>query len=562
METTMIARYRRAVPSLVLAATLSACGGGGGDDTPPPPPPVVTLSCAQLADFGIAASAIGLPTTGAAVTSSVVVAASGTGVTAIGEHCLVTGNILPIDPTAPNIQFRVALPTTWNSKVVMLGGGGLNGSIPNVAGNALNATGFAPPLGRGYAVFASDSGHQSAQMPNPAAFYSNEEATRNYMGDALKKTRDVALAIVRAAYGRAPQRAYFVGSSTGGREALAVASAWPADWDGVVSLYPAQPTIVHALGYMGISRAFAAPGAYSNPAKRLVLYRAALEACDALDGVSDGLISDEKRCNAVFNPTTATVQGSPLRCANGADTGDTCLSDAQLAALAVANGQLAFNFSLASGARYFPGFNVFTSDTSDPSPIRSFGTTAPASPFTFGMPGVTFFADSFVRFAIANDASFNYLSVDPSNPGAYASRFSALSALDVRGSDMSGFAAKGGKVLLMHGTSDLLVSPRLSEYYFHQLQANLGASAVDSFVRFYLVPAMGHGVGYTFNMSWDQLTALENWVEGGVDPKTNQVIGDTVVPGRTRPLCAYPTWPRYRGSGDVNSAASFACVGS
>ncbi|MES2265029.1 MAG: tannase/feruloyl esterase family alpha/beta hydrolase [Pseudomonadota bacterium] len=561
--------YKSALPYLLLMGGLSACGGGKNDNTEPvtpPPAQAVTSSCVQLAGMQIAATSIGLPTSGAVVTGTKVVPASGTGTGALGEYCIVSGSIKPVDASAPNIQFQVALPKNWNANAVMFGGGGFNGVIPDITSSGTPTA--AGPLARGYAVFASDSGHQEASLPHPTAFMLNQEANRNFMGDALKKTRDTALVIVKAAYGAAPKKSYFIGGSNGGREALLVGAVWPADWDGIAALYPARPITTQLLGMLRTSRALAAPGAYPNRAKRGVLYQAALAACDGLDGVKDGLISDEKKCEAVFNPATAVLNGVPLRCAGGADTGDNCLSDAQLGALETMNNPVPFNFSLASGATSFPGFNVYTSDLGGPGSSQlqatiaaaTLGNTAPGFPYTPDMPNLSWIADGLARYGVAQDASFNYLTLDPLKPGPYASQLSALSTVDNRDTNMGGFAAKGGKLLIMHGTADMIITSRGSESYVQGLQSTLGLSVVDSFLRFYLAPGFGHGIG-NFTVSWDFLSALENWVEKGVDPKANQVITDVAgIPGRTRPLCIYPTWAKYNGSGDVNSAASFTCA--
>ena len=261
------------VTVLTAGALLAACGGGGGGSSAPAQT-VTTLSCEQLPNRQIAASNIGLPTNGAVVVSAQRIAASGVGTGALAEHCLVVGNIAPVDPNAPKIVFRVALPTVWNSKAVMLGGGGFDGTIPNVEGNILNAAPSASsPLARGYAVFGSDSGHQSmaAVTTTDGAFMTNAEAYRNWAGDALKKTRDAAMDIVKASYGTAPQKSYFLGQSTGGKEALIAVGRWPADWDGIVSLYPARLVVSTGLGLLNATQALAQPGAYLNFAKRAVL---------------------------------------------------------------------------------------------------------------------------------------------------------------------------------------------------------------------------------------------------------------------------------------------------
>ncbi len=563
-----------AAATAALAAAANAAPAGAAAAAPPPPAPdagpaVATVACADLAGLKIAKSEIGLATTGAVITAARTVAANGAGSNAVGDYCLASGEILPMDPTAPSIRFQVALPKAWNTKVLMRGGGGWNGSIPAIAGNILNSTALSP-LARGYAVFGSDSGHQSAASID-ASFAANPEAFKNWVGDALKKTRDVAMIVVKASYGKAPVKSYFVGSSTGGREALAVAGRWPADWDGVVALYPSHDAAVQILGMLAETRALAAPGAYLNKPKRDVLYNAALAACDALDGAVDGVISNVEACNRGFDPSTAVLNGIPVRCAGGADTGNSCLSDAQIEALRKINSPVPFNFTLANGETNFPGYNVLISDngitsTSPLSPTidsLGFGSVAPAFPITSSMLAAIQYADGFVRYAVARDAGFNSLSVDPSNPGALASGFSNFSALDNGDRDLNQFASRGGKLLIMHGTADPLVSPRRSELYVQQLKAVMGAAKVDGFLRFYEVPGFGHSVSTQFNASWDQLTALENWSEQGVDPALNQTVTDTVgAPGRTRPLCLYPSWPKYKGSGDVNSASSFACATS
>jgi feruloyl esterase len=256
------------------------------------------LSCQQLVGLAIPAASIGLPTSGGTVTAAAAVAASGVGANALPEHCLVSASIAPVDSSAPNILFKLALPAEWNSKVVMLGGGGFDGTIPNVAGNVPNGpTDKLKPLGRGYATFASDSGHQANALGSQDGLFGlNDEAVRNFGGDALKKTHDAAIYLIKTHYAAgAPTKSYFTGGSTGGREALAAIQRWPADWDGAVAWYPAWNDAAALLGGHRMSIALSRPGAYPNIAKRSVIYRAAMEACDAMDGVVDGLIHPQRR---------------------------------------------------------------------------------------------------------------------------------------------------------------------------------------------------------------------------------------------------------------------------
>lgn len=550
------------------AAALAACGGGS--DTPPPTA-ATPKTCDALVGMAIPASAIGLPTRGGTVTAATVVAAAGTGAAATPEYCNVTASIAPMDATAPSIMFRLALPTAWNGKAVMFGGGGFDGTIPNVAGNVpAGPTDKLTPLGRGYATFASDSGHQAnAAGSLDGSFQLNDEAFRNFGGHALKKTRDAAVYLIEARYAAgAPAKSYFAGGSTGGREALSVAQRWPQDWDGIIAWYPAWNQLSAMLGGHRMSRALAQPGAYPNPAKRLLLLNAVLAACDGLDGVADGLVSNQALCNGSFDPSVATFNGAPLRCPGGTEGGDTCLSDAQITALKTINTETRFNFFVASGSRGYPGYNVWGADlgiTSNPSPLQptvtflNFGTEQPAMPVPAGAPYITKQLDQVIKYGVTRDLQFNSLSLDPENPGPWGARLSELSTMLDVSTDFSAFAARGGKLLLAHGLSDVLVSSRATEQFYQRLQAQYGPPYVDSFARYYQVPGYGHAVSTVFNATWDSLTALEQWAENGTAPQA-QVTTDTVgVPGRKRPLCDYPMWPKYKGSGDVNAAESFTC---
>jgi hypothetical protein len=555
-------------PCCALTALLVACIG----PYEPPDPSAQPLTCQQLSGMAIPASAIDLPTTGAVVTAAAIVAASGTGAAALPEHCLVSGAISPIDPAAPKILFRLALPTTWNGKAIMFGGGGFDGSIPSVTGNVpAGPIDQLTPLGRDYATFASDSGHQAnALAAQDGRFGLNEEAVRNFGGDAIKKTRDAAVFLIEVRYAAGPpSKSYFAGGSTGGREALAAIQRWPADWNGAIAWYPAWNDAAALLGGHRMNRALAQPGAYPTSAKRVLLLQAALQACDALDGVTDGLISNQLTCNATFDPSVATVNGAPLRCPDGADTGDTCLSDAQIQALETINTDTRLDFFLASGETQYPGYNVWGADlgiTPHPSPLEpivtflAFGTSQPAMPMPPTAPFISVLVDQWIKYSVTRDPSYDSLSLDPEHPGPWANRISELSTQLDTSSDISAFVARGGKLLLAHGLSDVLVSTRATEQYYQRLQAQFGPANVDDFARYYEVPGYGHALSTVFNATWDSLTALEQWTEHRISPSAQVTLDNVGIPGRTRPLCDYPRWPQYKGAGDVNQAASFTCV--
>ena len=225
------------------------------------------------------------------------------------------------------------------------------------------------------------------------------------------------------------------------------------------------------------------------------------------------------------------------------------------------NTDVHLSFPLASGETGIAGYRVFQG-VDLTARISGLGASAPApGPVAQGMPIHYVFFNVFVRGFLMRDANADALAFDPENPGVWASRMSQISAI-VGSSrpDLSKFRRHGGKLILVHGNDDALVPLGWSEAYYRSVVKTMGASAVDGFMRFYTVPGYGHGVG-VFTVDWDSLAALDHWVETGAAP--DQPVATDVSPatrGRTRPLCRYPAWPRYNGSGDLNAAGSYSCV--
>lgn len=535
---------------IFCTAIAAGCGGGGSDDGTAgtsTPSTTTTLSaadaCSALAGATVAASDISLSTGGAAVTSATLVPASGSGSTAVGEYCNVSGSIAPIDKTAPAIEFSLVLPTNWNGKAIHLMGGGYDGNVVNGSGNVPGAKGVATPLARGYAAFGSNSGHTGSS--GEASFAMNDEALENYLGDQLRKTRDVAMKLIQQRYGAAPKYTYSAGGSGGGREALYVADRWPTLYDGVIAYYPAWSLTAMLTNYSVISNKLASAGAWSNPNKQVLLTNAVVSACDALDGAVDGIISHVSACQ--FDPQT-------LRCPGGTDAGDTCLSDAQIGGFTAYATKLSYPYLLANGTNSYGAYNIFNGGV-----IPALGSMAPATPSTFSMPFATYIGESFVRYWIYRDAGYDQTQFSLTANGYVQQREQYLSSRQDINPNLSPFASKGGKIIVVHGMADPLIPASSSEELYSRATAAMGAPMVSSFMKFYEMPGYGHGSG-AFNVSYDSLSALENWVEKGTAPG-GQIATDanTASSGRTRPLCEYPTWPKYNGSGDLNSAASYTC---
>ncbi|WP_228981090.1 tannase/feruloyl esterase family alpha/beta hydrolase [Streptomyces sp. DH12] len=547
-----------AASGLVLALAAGACPPGGPAPGPYSASPTA-VACGDLPGLRIPASAVGLPTTGGEVTAAQPVPAAGSGTSATGAYCRVDAAIHPVDPEAPDITMRLALPVRWNGKALMFGGGGYDGTIPDITGNVPFGPADRPrPLGRGYATFAGDSGHRAAPGFEPVpsldgSFGVNDEAVRNFAGDALKKTSDTARFVLRAHYGgTAPTRTYFAGGSSGGREGLAVAQRWPTDFDGVIAAYPAWNAAALNLFFGYEAQILSRPGAFPGPVEQELLHRSTIAACDDDDGLRDGVVSDERGCR--FDPRT-------LRCPKGRDAGGTCLSDAQIRAVIALSSPLRWRYRLASGETGYPGF-PFLSGADMTTPLLGLGARAPGHPMPKDSGYGVQFWDQWVRYFVTRDPAHDPLAVDPRRPGPWHRRISELSAIqDVNDPDLRRFAQAGGKLLLLHGTADELVSHRSTVDYHQRVRARTGVRATADSTRLYLIPGANHvNVDASFAASWDSLSALEAWAEHGAAP-VRPVVRDAApaANGRTRPLCAYPSWPKYRGTGDPDSADSFTC---
>lgn len=501
--------------------------------------------CETLNGTSIAVSTMSLPTRGGRIMASELMPASDPN----GEFCKVRGAIFPIDRTAPDLNFEVNLPSEWNGKALQLGGGGYDGSI--VTG--LEARYLPPevmqPLAQGYATFGSDSGHVGEAAD--ASFGLNDEALENFGGAQLKKTRDAALWLMRLYYAEAPSRLYFEGSSQGGHEAFLVMQRWPEDYDGIVAIHPVYDFTALQLSGVHLGRAlYGTAGAFIAPAKAELIYRSVMDACDELDGLADGVIGNVAGCREAFELES-------LGCEGGRGAGTDCLSAAEISAVRAFDSPTELGVTLADGIDTFAHWPIVEGGST--SGIFSLGRNPePQSPPAFGDAFVYIMGDQMVRYMVARDRMFDSLQFDP---GRHAERLREVSRIvDANSVALEPFRDRGGKLLLLHGTADMAVTPHNTIAYYERLAERFGAGRLADFVRFYLVPGFGHGDG-PFVAAWDWLGALDAWVEEGRAPR-DLVVVDAAEPGkgRRRPLCEYPLWPKYRGSGDPAAASSFDCV--
>ncbi len=472
------------------------------------------------------------------------------------QYCKLLGRIAPLSAQAPHIHFQVNLPTAWNGRSVQFGGGGFNGVL--ITGlSLLPAARFdtASPLAQGYATVGTDSGHQNKPGEPPQTFALNDEALLNFADAAYKKVRDVSVALMQRAYGREPEKLYFLGNSEGGREGLLLAQRYPAAFDGIFSRVPVINWT--ALQHAGTRNGIATMGeAWIRPPQVKLVHDAVLAACDAADGLADSIVSDFVGCKQRFDVTR-------LRCAPGA-IGDACLSDAQVKAVQTLHSHYRFSFPLVNGLQQYEGWGVSGEATASFGPTGGWsawwlGSTAPSVPPVPANSIAWFYGAGAIQYFYARDPGFDLRRYKPEDFKARVLQVSAL--MDATDPNLSAFQARGGKLLMLENMADYAQSPYTGIRYFESVQQRMGVDKVSQFLRLYTAPGVDHvGTGAPANV--DMLAALSAWVEGGKSPTGLTLVSQNAKPPfavtNTRPLCEWPLWPRYKGGG-ANQAASFEC---
>jgi hypothetical protein len=477
---------------------------------------------------------------------------------ALPEFCKVLGRIEPTDPKAPPIRFQVNLPVEWNGRSLQYGGGGFNGVL--ITGPALPPAapfGAASPLMQGFVTYGTDSGHETKPGEPPQVFALNDEAFENFAHKSYKKVRDAAVALMVRAYGNPPAKLYFMGSSEGGREGLTMAQRYPDDFDGIFARVP-------VINWTGLLHASARAGlvtmgdGWIRPAQVELVAKAVLAACDKADGSEDGLVQDAVGCKAKFRSDT-------LRCAAG-QSGDGCLSDAQVAAINTVQSPYKFAFPLANGLDDYPGWGVSGENTPAFGPTGGWnawwlGTTAPTQPSAQGNGIAWVYGGGAMQYVMARDPK---LDVTKYRPEDHKQRVLEVSQLmDSTNPDLSRFGARGGKLVILEYMADYAQSPYAGIRYFENVQRTLGKEKTAEFARLYTAPGVDHvGSGAPANV--DMLAVLVDWVENGKAPGDLEVLEQKVeAPAfeivRALPLCQWPAWPHYK-AGPANQAASFYCA--
>ncbi len=457
--------------------------------------------------------------------------------------CRVAGVLRPSADS--DIRFEVWMPDHWNGKFQGLGNGGFAGAIEYGQ--------LAIAVTAGYAAASTDTGHEAGSTTAAWAL-GHPEKIADFGYRAIHETAVRAKAILHAFYGASAHRSYFSSCSNGGRQALMEAQRYPEDYDGIIAGAPANywtHLLANAawdeLALTGDKDSFIAPR------KLRAIQDAALAACDALDGVKDGVIEDPSRCH--FDPAVLLCRGPES---------DTCLSAPQLAAL-----KKLYAGGHSSRGPIFPGYSPggeaelggWAIWITGPAPERSLM-------YAFGT--------QFFKNMVYDNAAWDYHTFNPDRD-TQAADDKQSGNLNATNPDLGAFRARGGKLILYHGWSDAAIAPQATIDYYQSVVARMGAGQAASFVRLFMAPGMQHCGGGSGTNSFGQLTlaagdpdhdmdaALERWVEQGVAPerivaakrKNDYDPKSPIV--RTRPLCAYPRVAHYKGAGSSDDAANFTC---
>ena len=429
-------------------------------------------------------------------------------------HCRIAATLKPSSDS--DIKMELWLPADgWNGKFQMVGNGGWAGiiSFPQMAA----------ALREGYATSSTDTGHEGG---NGMFALDHLEKIVDFGWRAVHQTVVQSKALIAAFYGADPKYSYWNGCSTGGRQALVEVTKFPNDFDGVLAGAPANPHIhLHAAGVERSIELMHNPQGALSEAKVETLHKAVLAACDKLDGVKDGIVSNPETCH--FDPSTLLCKG---------EDSDACLTAAQVKTVQIVYADVKTKKGEIIWTGFEPGGELqFASLKNVPT-----------------QPGGGW--DS-IRILGHQDANYDFHKFDLDSDVALADK----SGIDAHTYDLSAFQNHGGKLLLYHGWADPGIAPGNTVNFYEGVLATMG-NHQDDWLRLFMMPGMLHCAGGPGPDQFNKMAAIERWREDGKAPE--QIVASHVTNGQvdmTRPLCPYPRVAVYKGSGSTNDAGNFSC---
>ncbi len=444
----------------------------------------------------------------------------------------------------PELDFEIWLPQKWNNKYEAVGNGGLAGTFP------FNA--MVDPLERGYAISSTNTGHINLNGGDATWALGHMDRVINYGQRGVHEMALASKAILQLYYGRTPMHSYFNGCSYGGKQALTEVQKYPEDFDGVIAGDPANWTTRHTTaGHMWVTQALDGD-AWLSPAKVQTLADAVIAACDALDGIRDGVLNNPRRCH--FDAAT-------LLCRAGDSTNNNCLTALQAEAVK----KIWSGPRDADGDLLYPGIER----GAEGGPTGWLQWVTGKEPGSGGHTGLGL---PFLKYIVYENPDWDYHTFRYTAPAGLESDVEYVQdkiggIFDAVDPDLRPFRAHGGKLIQYHGWADPDIPPMNSVSYYQSVIHAVSGSRPDAlhdtkdFYRLFMVPGMNHCGGGAGTSRFDVLSALEQWSEHDKAPE--QFTGSHFTNGqvdRTRPICAYPMEAKYRGSGSTDEAANFTCA--
>ena len=556
-----------AAGAAALLTAVAACGGNDDDSLPQ----LSAATGATLASCTDLATRISFASTTITAANAIAAGTLTVGGTPVPAHCQILGKmnqrVSAVDGNAYAIGFEMRLPNAWNGRFFYQANGGIDGSVVTATGGVNGGAGLTNALNMGFAVISSDAGHVGSQGP---FFGIDPQARLDYGYQAAATLTPMAKSAVKTAYGKGPDRSYFGGCSNGGRHTFVAAARMPDEYDGYLAGAPGYRLPLAAIANIFGAKQYASVA--TNPAdistgftaaERSVVSNAVLAKCDALDGATDGIVQDTNACQKAFSLATDVPT-----CAAGRD--GACLSAAQKTALApIFSGATdstgksfysSFPYDSGLGTAGVAFWEFTASLVLDPGAVAAIWGVPPANSATFNGPA----------FALTGKIDDMLASIAATNATYTESALSFMLPPDP--TNLAKLKNRGAKIMVYHGVSDTIFSPDDTASWYDGVAKNNGGNATD-FARFFRVPGMNHCSGGPSTDQFDMLTPLVNWVEKGQAPDSvtasargtgNAAGANTDLPvawsaTRTRPLCPYPKVAKYKGSGDLESAASFSC---
>ncbi len=429
----------------------------------------------------------------------------------------------------PEVKFEIWMPMAWNRKLLAVGNGGLAGTI--------NYRQMAEPLQRGYTTSSTDTGHEG--RGNDASWAQRHmQRVIDFAHRSIHVMAQADKAIIQAFYGARPAHSYFSGCSQGGQEALMSVQRYPQDFDGVIAGDPANFWTHNQVDH--VFTVLAMQGDSYLPASKVpVLAEAVNQACDALDGIKDGVLNDPRRCH--FDPAV-------LLCQSG--DSPNCLTAAQVDAVK--------KLYQGPGEQIYPG--LLPGGETGPGGWSNWITGSKPGTSGHGNLGLPFF-----KYIVFEDPDWDVRSFKFETAPGFDNDVQFLDyklgpIFNATNPDLSAFRANGGKLIQYHGWSDPDITPLNSVNYYESVARKMGGAG--DFYRLFMVPGMQHCQGGPGPAKFDMITALEQWVEHGAAPE--RIVASHLTAGgavdRTRPLCAYPQEAQWKGTGSTDQEENFVCA--